>query len=52
MFAILLSLAAMGIFNAQVLSIFRRGREIGTLMALGMRRSRVVGLFTRESTLF
>ena len=48
MFAILLSLAAMGIFNAQVLSIFRRGREIGTLMALGMTRSRVVGLFTME----
>ncbi|MFL2983586.1 MAG: ABC transporter permease [Candidatus Neomarinimicrobiota bacterium] len=48
MFAILLSLAAMGIFNAQVLSIFRRGKEIGTLMALGMTRSRVVGLFTLE----
>jgi len=48
MFAILLSLAAMGIFNAQVLSIFRRGREIGTLMALGMTRSKVVGLFTME----
>jgi len=48
MFAILLSLAAMGIFNAQVLSIFRRGKEIGTLMALGMTRTRVVGLFTVE----
>ena len=48
MFAILLSLAAMGIFNAQVLSIFRRGKEIGTLMALGMTRSKVVGLFTLE----
>ena len=48
MFAILLSLAAMGIFNAQVLSIFRRGKEIGTLMALGMTRSRVVALFTLE----
>ena len=48
MFALLLSLAAMGIFNAQVLSIFRRGKEIGTLMALGMTRSKVVGLFTIE----
>ena len=48
---ILLSLTAMGIFNAQVLSIFRRGREIGTLMALGMTRSRVVGLFTLEGAL-
>ena len=48
MYVILLALAAMGIFNAQVLSIFRRGREIGTLMALGMTRTRVVGLFTLE----
>ena len=48
MFTILLSLAAMGIFNAQVLSIFKRGKEIGTLMALGMTRSKVVRLFTIE----
>ena len=51
MFIILLALAAMGIFNAQVLSIFRRGREIGTLMALGMTRLRVVALFTLEGGL-
>jgi len=51
LFIILLCLTAMGIFNAQVLSIFRRGREIGTLMALGMTRSRVVGLFTLEGAL-
>ena len=51
MYSILLALAAMGIFNAQVLSIFRRGREIGTLMALGMNRSRVIGLFTLEGGL-
>ena len=51
MFTILLSLAAMGIFNAQVLSIFRRGKEIGTLMALGMKRSKVVGLFTIEGSI-
>ena len=51
MYTVLLALAAMGIFNAQVLSIFRRGREIGTLMALGMPRSKVVGLFTLEGGL-
>jgi len=51
MYLILLALAAMGIFNAQVLSIFRRGREIGTLMAIGMTRPRVVGLFTLEGGL-
>ena len=48
MYAILLSLAGMGIFNSQILSIFRRRKEIGTLMAVGMTRSRVVGLFTLE----
>jgi len=51
MYIILLALAAMGIFNAQVLSIFRRRKEIGTLMALGMTRTRVVGLFTLEGGL-
>jgi len=51
MYMILLCFAARGIFNAQVLSIFRRGREIGTLMALGMTRTRVVGLFTLEGGL-
>jgi len=50
-YIILLCFAGMGIFNAQVLSIFRRGREIGTLMALGMTRARVVGLFTLEGGL-
>ncbi len=48
MYLILLALAGMGIFNSQILSIFRRRKEIGTLMAVGMTRSRVVGLFTME----
>ena len=51
MYLIFLTLAAMGIFNSQVLSIFRRRKEIGTLMALGMHRGRVVGLFTTEGGL-
>ena len=50
-YIILLCFAGMGIFNAQVLSIFRRSKEIGTLMALGMTRTRVVGLFTLEGGL-
>ncbi len=50
-YVIFLSLAAMGIFNSQVLSIFRRRKEIGTLMALGMPRGRVIGLFTTEGGL-
>ena len=48
LYAVLLAMAALGIFNSQVLSIFRRRKEIGTLMALGMTRSRVVALFTAE----
>lgn len=48
MYLILLALAGMGIFNSQILSIFRRRKEIGTLMAVGMTRTRVVGLFTLE----
>ncbi len=43
MYAILLALAGMGIFNSQILSIFRRRKEIGTLMAIGMTRSRFDG---------
>lgn len=51
MYAILLSLALLAIFDTQVLSIFRRRREIGTLMALGMTRGAVIRLFTLEGAL-
>ena len=51
MYAILLSLALLAIFDIQVLSIFRRRREIGTLIALGMTRGRVIRLFTLEGML-
>ena len=51
MYVTLLILAAIGIFNSQVLSIFRRRKEIGTLMALGMTRTKVVSLFTLEGGL-
>jgi len=50
-FVLLIGIAALGVFNSQVLSIFRRRKEIGTLMALGMRRRRVIGLFTLEGSL-
>jgi ABC-type lipoprotein release transport system permease subunit len=50
-YAILLFLAMLAIFDTQVLSIFRRRKEIGTLMALGMVRARVIVLFTLEGTL-
>jgi ABC-type lipoprotein release transport system permease subunit len=47
----LLSLAMLAIFDTQVLSIFRRQKEIGTYIALGMTRRQVVGLFTIEGSL-
>lgn len=50
-FGLLLIMASLGIFNSQILSIFRRKKEIGTLMALGMTRYRVVRLFTLEGGL-
>jgi putative ABC transport system permease protein len=51
LYIILLSLAMLAIFDTQVLSIFRRQKEIGTYIALGMTRSQVVGLFTLEGSL-
>jgi putative ABC transport system permease protein len=51
LYIILLSLAMLAIFDTQVLSIFRRQKEIGTYIALGMTRKQVVGLFTIEGSL-
>ncbi len=51
-FIILLSLALLAVFDTQVLSIFRRQREIGTYIAMGMTRAQVVGLFTLEGTMY
>lgn len=44
----LLIIALLAIFDTQVLSIFRRQKEIGTYIALGMTRMQVVGIFTVE----
>jgi ABC-type lipoprotein release transport system permease subunit len=51
LYAILLLLAMLAIFDTQVLSIFRRQKEIGTYVALGYTRRQVVGLFTVEGTM-
>ena len=48
MYIIMLSLAALAIFDTQMLAIFRRKKEIGTLIALGMTRQYVKMLFTVE----
>ncbi|MDA3821733.1 MAG: FtsX-like permease family protein [Bacteroidales bacterium] len=48
MYIILLSLAMLAVFDTQILSIFRRQKEIGTLIAMGMTRKQVIGVFTVE----
>jgi ABC-type lipoprotein release transport system permease subunit len=50
-YVILLLLAMLAIFDTQVLSIFRRQKEIGTYIALGYTRGQVVGLFTVEGAM-
>jgi ABC-type lipoprotein release transport system permease subunit len=50
-YLILLSLALLAVFDTQVLSVFRREKEIGTYIALGMTRWQVVRLFTIEGAM-
>lgn len=52
LYIILIMLAMLAIFDTQVLSIFRRQKEIGTYVALGYTRRQVVGLFTVEGTMY
>ncbi|HUV35610.1 MAG TPA: FtsX-like permease family protein [Patescibacteria group bacterium] len=51
LYGLLLLMGLLAIFDTQVLSIWRRRKEIGTLMALGMERIRVIVLFTFEGAL-
>ena len=44
----LFAAAAVGIVNAMLMSVHERTREIGTIRALGVRRSGVIGLFVLE----
>jgi len=46
--AVLALIAAAGVLNTALMSVFERTREIGTIRAVGSRRSRVVGLFLLE----
>ena len=51
LYTLLMFMALIAIFDTQVLSIWRRRREMGTMMALGMMRSKIVALFTLEGAL-
>jgi putative ABC transport system permease protein len=46
----LFAAAGVGVVNAMLMSVRERTREIGTMRALGMRRSRVVRLFVLEGS--
>lgn len=50
-YIVLLVLALLAVFDTQVLAIFHKKGEIGTMMALGMSRSRIIRLFTLQGTI-
>lgn len=52
MYVLLLAISLLAIFDTQVLSIFRRQKEIGTYISLGMTRWAVVKLFTLEGVMY
>ena len=51
-FTLLLFLAMVAIFDTQILSIFKRRKEIGTLIALGLTKKQIISLFTVEGTMY
>ena len=51
MYVILLFLAMIAVFDTQVLAVFKRRREVGMMMALGMPRSAIMRIFTLEGFL-
>lgn len=50
-YVVFLALGLLAVFDTQVLSIFRRQKEIGTYVAMGMTRKQVVGIFTVEGAM-
>lgn len=51
-YLILLAIGLLAIFDTQVLSVFRRQREIGTYIALGMTKYQVLKIFTVEGGMY
>jgi ABC-type lipoprotein release transport system permease subunit len=51
LYAILMFLAMISLLDTQILSIFRRRKEVGLFLALGLTQRQVMGLFTIEGTL-
>ena len=50
-YSIFLLLGLLAVFDTQTLAIFRRQKEIGTFVALGLTQKEVVRLFTLEGTM-
>jgi len=50
-YILLLGMALLAIFDTQVLSLWRRRQEMGTLMSLGMTRGMLIRLFTLEGAM-
>ena len=51
-YSVLLAIGLLAIFDTQVLSIFRRQKEIGTYIALGMTKYQVLKIFTVEGGMY
>jgi putative ABC transport system permease protein len=49
--AVLFAIAIFGVVNTMLMSVWERVREIGTLLALGLRRAQIVALFLIEGAL-
>lgn len=49
--SIFMLLMLLGVANTMLMSVLDRTREIGTMLALGVRRGRIVALFLMEATL-
>lgn len=47
--AVLLVIVVSSILNTMLMSVYERVREIGTMMAIGMVRARILGLFVLET---
>jgi len=51
MYFFLLGMGLLAVFDTQVLSLWRRRKEMGTMMALGMTRGMLIRLFTLEGAM-